>query len=118
MPGGFVVVADPPAVGGVQHQAAVAPQYVMVVDGRPDPIVVIQQASPGTQGVVLTQGRRGAQGDPGLSAYELALQHGFTGTLQQYLQMQRGFILIDPDADNPPTGTYDSTWVFQELEGG
>lgn len=38
--------------------------------------------------LVVATGPRGLKGDPGLSAYELAKIHGYTGTLQEWLENQ------------------------------
>jgi len=114
--GDYVVVPDRRAGGTLVSPAeGIVPQYVLVVDGRPDPITVTHQVGPVSGLVLLLQGRRGGPGPTGMSAYELAVQEGFEGTLEEYLQTLRGFILLPPGVDIPPAGTPDGTFVWQEV---
>lgn len=113
----LVIVPDPQVFSHVQP-GGMAPQYVLVVDDRPEALVVQQQTGPSGFVVVLNQGPRGVQGDigpVGPSAYELAVEEGFAGTLQEWLDTLRGFILLAPGVDTPPDGTPDGTFVFQQV---
>lgn len=115
----YVVVADP-LVGGVlqRDSSGFFPQYVLVVDERPEPITVMRQTGPGGVAVILPTGRRGPQGDqgvPGLSAYGLAVQLGYQGTEQQWIDGIRGFYFADSPTDEPPPGTPDRTFVFERV---
>jgi hypothetical protein len=57
----------------------------------------------------------GFQGPPGASAYELAVAQGYGGTLDQWLQMQRGVVILEAGETTPPIGTPDDTIVFVKI---
>ena len=59
--------------------AEVAPNPITVVGITPNPITVVEVTKTGQQGV------EGPQGVDGLSAYQVAVNNGYTGTEQQWV---------------------------------
>ena len=55
--------------------------------------------------VVVAQGQRGVKGDPGLSAYELAVLMGYTGTIEQWVAEKSNAVATKSNV-RPVTGLY------------
>ena len=68
-----------------------------------------------------TNGLNGTNGQDGKSAYEIAVDNGFVGTEQEWLESLKGQdgqdgILVDAPSDGKVYGRQDATWV--EVTGG
>jgi len=77
---------------------------VIVFDDRPLVRAIYGKNFPGTA-VVATTGRPGADG---ASAYEIAVEQGFSGSVDQWLLSLRGVLVLDPNEalpDGLPVGT-------------
>lgn len=55
--------------------------------------------------VVVAQGQRGVKGDPGLSAYELVVLMGYTGTIEQWVAEKSNAVATKSNL-RPVTGLY------------
>lgn len=55
--------------------------------------------------VVVAQGQRGVKGNPGLSAYELAVLMGYTGTIEQWVAEKSNAVATKSNL-RPVTGLY------------
>lgn len=54
-------------------------------------------------------------GANGKSAYELAVQQGFSGTLDEWLLYLRGYIVLDSPSTPVPDGLPDETVIWERV---
>lgn len=84
----------------------------VLVSGRSELGVLV--GTPRTNRTFLLGRSGGPRGASGLSAYDLAVQEGFEGSLQDWLDAQRGIYVLNPGDPTPdPSTLLDHTLLLE-----